>query len=139
MMKHCLSLHHTKYKFIRSRGFTFVEVLAAMLFMAILVPVIVQGLTIANRAGVIAERKRIASQLADSLLSEIMVTEEWRNGDEEGDFGEEWPGYRWILQTQAWDVDTMRMITLQVMYRVQEKDYSVILSTLAPEEEQVEE
>ena len=35
-----------------SAGFTFIETLAAMLFMAIVIPVVVQALLIANRAGI---------------------------------------------------------------------------------------
>jgi type II secretory pathway pseudopilin PulG len=139
MMKHGLSSHIVTDNPFFSRGFTFVEVLAAMLFMAILVPIIVQGLVIANRAGVVAERKRIASQLADRMLADMMITGDWRNGEQEGDFGEEWPDYSFILETQAWDLDTMRMVTLQVLYHVQGKEYTVSLSTLAPEELEAQE
>ena len=127
---------HFKYNPLPSRGFTFVEILAAMLFMAILIPAIMRGLLIANQAGVVAERKRIASRLADRILTEFMVTGNWQNGEQEGDFGEEWPDYRWILETQAWDEDTMRVVTLQVFYHVQNKEYTVSLSTLAVEEDQ---
>lgn len=138
-MKHGSSLHTVTGNPFFSRGFTFVEVLAAMLFMAILVPIIVQGLVIANRAGVVAERKRIASQLADRMLADMMITGDWQNGEQSGDFGEEWPDYSWILGTQAWDLDTMRVVTLQVLYHVQGKEYIVSLSTLAPEEAEAQE
>ena len=69
-----------------SRGFTLVETLAAMLFMAIVIPVAVRGVMLANRAGVVAERTRVAAQLADTLLTETVVTESWRYGAQEGDF-----------------------------------------------------
>ena len=46
------------------RGFTFIEVLAALLFLAILYPAIVGGLTISNRASVISERTAVAAELA---------------------------------------------------------------------------
>lgn len=117
-------------------GFTFVEVLAAMLFMAIVIPVAVQGLSIATRAGVVAERTRTATQLADGLLTELVVTNEWRNSDSEGDFGEEWPRYRWTIEEEAWDEDTMRVITATVAYEVQGREYTVQLSTLVDETEE---
>src|SRR6478735_6417980 len=55
-------------------GFTLAEVLAALLFMAIVIPVAVQGLRIASRAGSLSERKAIAARLADSKLNELVVT-----------------------------------------------------------------
>jgi type II secretory pathway pseudopilin PulG len=115
------------------RGFTFVETLAAMLFMAIVIPVAVRGVVLANRAGIVAERTGVAAQLADSLLTEMVVTEGWRDGDQEGDFGEEWSGYRWILEDDGWDKDTMRVISVEVLFNVQETERRVRLSTLVEE------
>ena len=119
-----------------SRGFTLVETLAAMLFMAIVIPVAVRGVMLANRAGVVAERTRVASQLADTLLTETIVTESWRYGSQEGDFEEEWAGYRWVLDTEAWEEDAMRLVWVEVLYDVQDREYSVSLSTLAEEEQE---
>ena len=62
------------------RGFTLAETLAAMLFMAIVIPVAVRGVMLANRAGVVAERKRVAAELADRLLVETIVTQQWMDG-----------------------------------------------------------
>ena len=118
------------------RGFTLVETLAAMLFMAIVIPVAVRGVMLANRAGVVAERTRVASQLADTLLTETIVAELWRDGSQEGDFEEEWPGYRWVLDTEAWDEDSMRVVWVEILFDVQDREYSVRLSTLAAEEQE---
>ena len=120
----------------QQRGFTFVEILAAMLFMAIVVPVTVEGIMIANRAGVAAERKRVAVGLADMLLTEKVVTEEWRDGEQQGDFGEDWPEYNWVLRNETWEEDGMRLISVEVQFQVQGRDYSVSLSTLVEEEEE---
>jgi len=119
----------------RQRGFTFVEILAAMLFMAIVIPVTVEGIMIANRAGVAAERKRVAAGLADMLLTEKVVTEEWRDGEQQGDFGEDWPEYNWVLRNETWEEEGMRLISVEVQFLVQGRDYSVSLSTLVEEEE----
>jgi len=119
-----------------NEGFTFVEILAAMLFMAIVIPVAVQGLSIATRTGVVAERSRTATQLADRLLTELVVTDEWRSSEPEGDFGEEWPRFRWAIEDTAWEEDTMRKITATVAYDVQGKEYTVQLSTLVDETEE---
>jgi prepilin-type N-terminal cleavage/methylation domain-containing protein len=117
-----------------SRGFTLVEMLAAMLFVAIVIPPAARGLMVANRAGVVAERKRVAAELADYLLTETIVTEAWMDGYQEGDFGDEWPEYRWLLEEESWDEDTMREISVAVLFDVQGTEYRVRLSTLVEEE-----
>jgi len=123
---------------IDNRGFTFVETLAAMLFMAIVIPVAVRGVILANRAGVVAERKRVAVELADLLLTETIVTEGWLDEEQEGDFGDDMPGYRWTLDNEAWDVDTMQVVSVEVLFTVQEQEYSVRLSTLVEETDEFE-
>lgn len=105
-----------------------------MLFMAIVIPVVVEGMTIAHRAGIVADRSRVAAQLADRLLTEVVLTEQWRDGDQTGEFEPDFPGYRWSLTTEAWQEDVMRLVWVEVTYVVQGREFSVRLCTLAPEE-----
>ena len=131
--------HTTICSFSSSRAFTFVEILAAMLFMAIVIPIAIQGITIANRMGVVAERARTAAHLADVKLTELALTEAWRDGEQQGNFGDvllddEGNRYQWTLETTAWEKDTMREIAITVTYTVQGKDYTVRLHTLVEEE-----
>ena len=51
-------------------GFTLAEVLAALVFMAIVVPVAVEGLRVANLAGQVGQRKTVAARVADRVLNE---------------------------------------------------------------------
>ena len=88
-------------------AFTFAEVLAAMLFLAILVPAVVEGISLANRAAVIAERQSVALQLAEHRLNELMIDEAWLSAGTRGDFGLPYPLYRWELQKSTWREDTM--------------------------------
>ena len=107
-----------------------------MIFMAIVIPVVIHALTVANRAGVVADRKRVAAQLANRWLNEWVVTDDWRDADSEGDFGEDWPGYRWILENEVWEDDTMRKVTVTVLFEVQHQEHRVNLSTLVEETEE---
>jgi len=113
-----------------------VELLAAIVFVAIVIPVAVRGITIANRAGVFAERQRIAAELADKKLTELTIADEWRYEREEGDFGEEWKDYRYIFKDEAWETDTMRLVTVEVFFSVQNQEHSIRLSTLVAETEE---
>ena len=119
----------------KNSGFTFAETLAAMLFMAIVVPVMVQGMTVASRAGLVAERQREAVELADRLLTELVLTGDWRDSESEGDFGEDWPGYRWVLSDREWEEDTMLVVSVEVFFKVRGREHSLELTTLVDEAE----
>ena len=100
--------------------------------MAIVIPAAVEGLRIANRAGVVAQRKGVATQLADSLLNEIVATKNWYDAAQSGTFGPEWSGYKWRVLNETWGRETMRILSVEVTYEVQSKEYRVVLSTLVP-------
>ena len=58
----------------RGRGaFTLAEVLAALAFMAIVIPVAIQGLRIANLAGQVGQRKAAAGRIAERVLNEWII------------------------------------------------------------------
>ena len=124
----------TKAKSFRFRStekaFTFAEVLAAMVFMAILIPVVMQGLSLANRASVFAERKRMAAFLANGKLNEIVSTESWSFSSNRGDFSPEYSMYQWELLQPGWEQDNMQELTCVVTFQVQGRDYQIQLSTL---------
>ena len=116
---------------IRSRaGFTFAEVLAALVFMAIVIPVVLQGISIANRAGVGAERKEIAVQLAANMLNQLSISNLWQTAQASGTFEQDYPGYAWSMQQQAWPDGDMQQLTLEGTYPLQGRIFAVELSTL---------
>jgi hypothetical protein len=111
-------------------GFTLAEVLAALVFMAIVIPVSIEGIRIANRAGVVSQRKAIAVRLGENVLNELMVTGQWQGGNRSGTFPDAPTGYRWELRNETWQRDSMRLLTLEVTFLAQEQEYNVELSTL---------
>jgi len=116
-------------------AFTLAEVLAALMFMAIVIPVALQGLRIAGRAGEVAERKREAARVAERVLNESIVTTNWNKSAMSGTVTEADREYNWTLRTESWTEATtlsaMRLLTVEVDYPVQGQKYSVALSTLA--------
>ena len=114
----------------RLRGFTLVEALAALAFLAIVIPVAVQAIQLASRAGQVAARKLVAARVADRVLNELIVTGQWKNSAASGTAAEGLNEFRWQLQSVSWQKDSLRQLTLQVNYAVQGRDYHVSLSTL---------
>ena len=142
-----------------NRGFTLAEVLAALLFMAIVIPMAVQALRIASLAGEVAQRKTEAARVAERVLNESVATTNW-NASQVGTVIEETRQYRWALHNEVWNQPntnllasgsassgqlaggqpqvnqftanqvTMNLLSVEVTYAVQDRDYSVRLSTL---------
>jgi len=116
-------------------AFTLAEVLAALLFMAIVIPVALEGMHVASRAGSVAVRKREAARVAQRILNENLVTTNWNNGASQvGTVVEGIRQFQWTLRNEAWNVDqntsTMRLLSVEVTYAAQGQNYSVRLSTL---------
>jgi hypothetical protein len=112
-------------------AFTLAEVLAAMLFLAIVIPAAVEALHISSLAGEVAVRKSAAARIADRILNESLVTTNWSGGQQNGTVSEGTQDFRWTLTSQNWPQDAMQLLTVEVKYLAQGKDYSVKLSTLA--------
>ena len=115
----------------RIAAFTLAEAMVALLFLAIVIPVAVEALHVSSLAGEVAARKGAAARIADRVLNESIVLTNWNNGPQNGTVSEGVVDYRWTLSNQAWPVDAMQLLTVQVTYQAQGKEYSVKLSTLA--------
>lgn len=131
-------------------GFTLVEILASLLFLAIAVPAIVGALGLASRTSEVAERSSLAGNLAENKLNEMLVDKAWQSAAQSnGDFGADFPYYRWQMSTQTWndtnnpgtgttsttntggtDANGMTELSIEVFYPVQGGEHSVRLTTL---------
>jgi type II secretion system protein I len=112
-------------------GFTLAEVLAALLFMAIVIPVAMQGLRVASQAGSVSERKAIGVRLAENKLNELIVTGQWQSSAVKGTIQEGFQEYDWHVQAEPWSEDgAMRLVTVYVTVPVQGRAYDVQVSTL---------
>src|SRR5476651_818035 len=118
----------------RAAGFTLVEVLAALLFLAIVIPTAVEALHIATLSGEVAARKSAAARVADRVLNESIVMTNWNSGMQSGTASEGVLQFNWTLTSQTWPQDAMQLLTVEVKYPAQGKTYSVKLSTLADPE-----
>jgi type II secretory pathway pseudopilin PulG len=121
-------------------AFTLAEVLAALLFMAIVIPAAVEGLRIASLAGTVAERKGEAARVAQRLLAESLVTTNWNQAVQSGAVVEGWRRFRWTLRNDPWNRDpsqnVIRQLSVEVIFTAQSRDYSVRMSTLVDSSQQ---
>ncbi|HOC55816.1 MAG TPA: type II secretion system protein [Verrucomicrobiota bacterium] len=121
-------------------GFTLAEMLAALLFMAIVIPAALEGLHIASLAGTVAERKGEAARVAQRLLTESMLTTNWSQSVQSGTLTEAQRQFRWTIRNDPWNQDpnqnAMRQLTVEVIYTARNRDYAVRMSTLADSTQQ---
>lgn len=115
----------------RVAAFTLAEVLAALLFLAIVIPAAVEALHVASLAGEVAARKGAAARVADRILNESLVMTNWNLGAQNGTATDGMLEFRWTLTSQNWPADAMQLLTAEVKYSAQGRDYSVKLNTLA--------
>jgi type II secretory pathway pseudopilin PulG len=121
-------------------GFTLAEVLAALLFMAIVIPVAIEGMHIASRVGTLSERKGEAARVAQRLLAENLVTTNWNQAVQGGTLTEGQREFNWTLHSDPWNQDpsqnVMRQLTVEVKFTAQNRPYSVRMSTLVDSSQQ---
>ena len=140
-------------------AFTLAEVLAALLFMGIVIPVAVQALRIASLAGEVARRKAEAARVAERVLNECILLTNYFQASQRGVVTEGTREFEWTIQSEAWNQTMtnqipasgtsgqmaggqpivnqmasgqvpMTLLTVEVRYPVQNQEYSVRLSTL---------
>lgn len=115
----------------RDSAFTLAECLAAMVFMAIVIPASVEALHVASLSGEVAVRKGEAAHIADRVLNESLVMTNWSSGSQSGTVTEAADDFHWTLNSQNWPKDNMELLTANVTYSAQGRNFSVSLSTLA--------
>jgi prepilin-type N-terminal cleavage/methylation domain-containing protein len=112
------------------RGFTLAEVLAALLMMAIIIPVAMEGMSVSSRIGVLGQRKAAAMRVAERMLNELIVESQTQQASTSGTALEGETAYPWSMKSQSWPEDAMVELIVTVTFTVQGNDYDVSASTL---------
>src|SRR5215471_15586268 len=122
----------TRKQHRRAAAFTLVEVLAAMAFMAIVIPVVVEALHVSSMSGEFAVRKSEAARVADKVLNEDLSQFNANTSGQSGTVIDNGHEYRWTVSSQPWSQDsTMQLMTAEVKFSVAGRECSVHLDTLA--------
>ena len=120
--RRCLSPCH--------RGFTLIEVLVTLLLLALVLPVVMSGVSLSLRAADDSRFKSQASLLARAKLSELQAANQWNLQKLSGDFGTSYPQYRWTAQLSNFDGSTLQQLDVAVIWRQQGREQNVTLSTI---------
>ena len=114
----------------RRGGFTFIELLATMVLIAVIMPVAMKSIGLCTRLGGLSRRQIEAASLAKTKMTELIVTGEWENGNQRGNFGDDWPGYEWKASVTNWTDTSVRQLELTVLWESMGRQRTVTLTTL---------
>jgi hypothetical protein len=107
-----------------------VEILATMTLVAIVIPTALRGLSVCTDAAGHAADATQAAALAASKLEELAACQQLDQTLMEGDFGEDWPNFRWQAQLVNWQQDALGELTVTVSWQRRDRDHQVTLTTL---------
>jgi prepilin-type N-terminal cleavage/methylation domain-containing protein len=119
----------------RFGGFTFIELLATIVLIGIIMPVAMRSIGLCTRLGGHSRRQIEAATLARTKLTELTVSEDWQTSEKSGDFGTDWPGYRWTATVSNWTDSVVSQLDLTVTWQSQGQQRSLTFSTLVYAEE----
>jgi len=118
----------------RRRAFTLIEVLATLLLMAIVLPAVMEGVSIALASASVAHQRTEAGAVAQSQLALLVATGQWSGGVLAGTVPSNGTTYTWQATVAAWPLDTttvgLMQIDMVVTWQSRNGPQSVTLSTL---------
>ena len=114
----------------RHGGFTFIELLATVVLIGVIMPVAMRCIALCTRLGGNARRQIEAACLASTQLTELTTSGHWQTGEKRGNFGSDWPQYEWTAEVTNWTESTVRQLDVTVSWQSQGREHAVTLSTL---------
>jgi len=114
----------------RTRGFTLIEVLAALFLVALVLPAAMRGVSLATVAASETQRRAEAAALTYDKLNDLIATGGWSSEAPEGDFGEDHPAYTWRLTVDDWQGITVKQVMVRVFWESRGVERSLAMATL---------
>lgn len=103
-----------------------------MMLLIFVLPVAMNGISLATRLASESVQKSIAAELAENRLLEALLLEEWKSAGG-GDFGYEYPGFSWTMTTSQRNEPGLTQIDLAVTWDQRGYKREVLLTTFVYE------
>jgi prepilin-type N-terminal cleavage/methylation domain-containing protein len=118
----------------RTSGFTLIEVLATLMLLAIVMPAIMEGITLSTQAADSSRGRTEAAGIAQAQMGSLIATGQWQSGVLAGDITTDLTTYHWQAATAQWPQDTttvgMQQLVLTVTWKTRNQTQSMQLATL---------
>jgi len=116
-------------------GFTFIELLATVMLIAIIMPAAMHCIALCTRLGGESRKQIEAASLARAKLTDLTVSKDWQTSQKSGQFDSDWSDYKWTADISNWTDSTLRQLDLTVSWQSQGREHFVKLSTLVNPED----
>lgn len=131
------TIHRNRRLAHRLFAFTLIESLVALAMLAVILPIAMQGISLAISLSSQARQQAEAAGLARMKLDELVATGEWNSGTSmQGNFGDQWPNYEWSAAVNSWQDGSLDELDVQVTWSARQRTQSIIMSTLVIPEAQ---
>ena len=117
----------------RKEGFTLLETLASLAILSIGLIAVVKSFSISIQANDYTQGLTIATFLAQGKIAELETTPQTILGTETGDFGEDYPNYRWETEVNFTENDRIQEAVVTVFWRERGGEKKIELLTLLPQ------
>ena len=120
-----------KKREIDVKGFTLIEILAALLLIGLVLPAVMKCISIDNILASDSDHKYEALDLAETKLAEVLLEESWQNSSSQsGWFENEFEGYQWAVDVSDWTQTGVKQIDVFVYWQQRNRQKMTQLSTL---------
>jgi general secretion pathway protein I len=99
---------------VRSGGFSLVEVICALFILGVCVAGVTEGVTLALRSSKESELQTSAALLASSRIESIRADGFFTDGEEKGDFGDEFPAFSYRQTISETSLEGLHEVTVAI-------------------------
>jgi prepilin-type N-terminal cleavage/methylation domain-containing protein len=112
------------------RAFTLIEILATLAVLGLVLPTVMQGLSLCLATASHARSQAQATALMQAKLGELVAANQWNQNSWAGDWKPDWPDYHWSAQMADWDGSYVRQLTVNVGWQERGTPRDISLTTL---------
>ena len=120
-----------KRKMTNAKGFTLIEILAALLLIGLVLPAVMKGISLASLLVADSDHRYEALSLAETKLAEVLLEETWQtSASQTGQFENELEDYEWVLDVSNWTEADVKQVNVFVYWQQRNRQRHIQLSTL---------
>ena len=123
-----------KKKRIVAKGFTLIEILAALLLIGLVLPAVMKGVSIISILASDSDHRYEALDLAETKLAEVLLEESWQGSSSQSgqfdDENDEYEDYEWVMDVSDWDQADVKQVDIFVYWQQRNRQREIQLSTL---------
>jgi len=113
-------------------GFTLLEAIVSVAIMAIGLVAVIEAYGAAMRLSLQDEYLSTGTFLARGKMEEVLKETAIAPGEDDGDFGEEFPDYSWTVEIADSEIEGLEIVTVTVTWNVAGVEDELVLTSAAP-------